>query len=387
MHDIVIVGAGPAGLFAARRCAEAGLNVLLVEEHAQVGEPTHCTGIVSLETADLVKIPEDIILNRLKRATLVSPEGHKSDVVWADEGKDQILVIDRRQFDRHLERDAIAAGASMQTGVRVQRIVVSPTGIELAAGGRRIQAKLALLACGICYGLPRQLGLELPRQVVHTAQVEVGAAHTDRVELHVGSQVAPGGFAWTTPIWRNGLPAMKIGVMTRGDASACLEAFLSRSAIRKHLRTPAAPPMRRLLPLGPAPKTYAARVMVLGDAAGLTKPTTGGGIFYSLLSASFAAETAVEACQAGRFDEVFLGRYQHRWRQRLGRELKMAQWFRGILTRCTDAEIDALVRAIGTAAVQDVIRSVARFNWHRELILTLMRRRGIISPLLRSLLA
>ena len=45
MHDIVVIGAGPAGLHAARLLAERGLDVIVLEEHEAVGQPVHCTGI------------------------------------------------------------------------------------------------------------------------------------------------------------------------------------------------------------------------------------------------------------------------------------------------------------------------------------------------------
>ena len=70
MIDLAIVGAGPAGLLTATRCAESGLDVVVLEEHARIGRPTHCTGIVSLETAEFVKIPDEMVLSRLSLARL-----------------------------------------------------------------------------------------------------------------------------------------------------------------------------------------------------------------------------------------------------------------------------------------------------------------------------
>jgi flavin-dependent dehydrogenase len=95
MPDLAIVGGGPAGLLTARRCAEAGLEVVVLEEHAEIGAPTHCTGIVSLATAALAKIPDDIILGRLQLARLVSPGGAACEVRWAASGSEEILVVDR----------------------------------------------------------------------------------------------------------------------------------------------------------------------------------------------------------------------------------------------------------------------------------------------------
>ena len=58
----------------------------------------------------------------------------------------------------------------------------------------------------------------------------------------------------------------------------------------------------KILPLGAVGRTYGDRMLVIGDAAGLVKPTTGGGIHYSILSAALAADVAIEALAADRLD-------------------------------------------------------------------------------------
>src|SRR6266404_9078159 len=89
MHDVAVVGGGPAGLLTARRCAEAGLDVTVLEEHEHIGEPVHCTGIISLETATLTKISEDVVLNRLRRACLIAPGGGSCHVPWTGSGTEE----------------------------------------------------------------------------------------------------------------------------------------------------------------------------------------------------------------------------------------------------------------------------------------------------------
>jgi flavin-dependent dehydrogenase len=175
-------------------------------------------------------------------------------------------------------------------------------------------------------------------------------------------------------------------VIARGDAGRYLGGFLARPEVRTRLRQAPGVPVRRLLPLKPLPKTYGDRVLVIGDAGGFTKPTTGGGIFYSLLTASLAAEAIVDAFNAGRFDDAFLARYETRWQARLGQELRVAEWLRGLVARCKDAEIDTLVQALGAGDVQAIVRHTARFNWHRDLILALARQPGIAALLVRALL-
>jgi digeranylgeranylglycerophospholipid reductase len=384
--DIAIVGGGPAGLLTAARCAAAGLDVLVLEEHAEIGAPTHCTGIVSVETATLVKIPDEFVLKRLTRARLRLPGQEVLEVGWDAPSGEQILAIDRAAFDRSLANGARAAGASVETGVRVSAIRREAPGIELVLGHRRVRARCGVLACGVSYQFLRQLGLGLPALIAHTAQVEIDAVPTDLVEVSVGRQIAPDGFLWMVPIARSGRDRLKVGVVARGDAGGYLQKFLARPAVRARLQAAPGRPIRRLLPLQPICKTYADGVLVVGDAGGFTKPTTGGGIFYSLLTASLAAETLVEAFQSGRFDEEFLGRYEARWQDVLGPELRVAGWLRQVLNRCSDAELARLLRAFASKEMQEVIRLTARFNWHRGAILSLIRHPGVARLLFRLLL-
>jgi len=385
MHDLAIVGGGPAGLLTARRCAEVGLDVVLLEEHAAFGEPTHCTGIVSLETAALAKIPDEIVLGRLKRAKLVSPSGAACEVSWSASGTEEILVMDRGQFDRGLAELAQGAGAVLRTGTRVDGVRVADRSVTLDVGGQDVTARACVLACGVSYRLHRQLGIGLPAQVVHTAQVEVDAEAADAVELYFGRDVAPDGFLWAVPIRRGNRPGLKVGALARGDAGACLSRFLEHPKVWARLRSSPGRLTRRLLPLEPAPQTSADRILLVGDAGGFTKPTTGGGIYYSLLTASLAADTLIEGFQAGRLDAEFLARYESRWEAELGADLRVSAWLRQFLTRCRDAEIDGLVRALASDSVQAVIHRTARFNRHRGVILAVLREPGIASLLLKSL--
>ena len=131
MIDVAVVGGGPAGLLAAGHLAQAGLDVVLLEEHPQIGEPVHCTGIISLETAELAKIADDAILGRITRARLVGPRGAHVEQVWPALRTEPIVVIDRARFDLGLARQAHDAGAEVRTGVRVLDVETSSRGVTL----------------------------------------------------------------------------------------------------------------------------------------------------------------------------------------------------------------------------------------------------------------
>ena len=382
MRDVIVVGAGPAGLYTALLLAQETLDVLVLEEDEAVGVPTHCTGLVSGETNRLYKPPEEVVLNRPSACLVVSPAGRVA--VLEDPGE-EIAVLDRAGFDRALAASVAEAGGAIRTGCRVNHVRACDEFVEVTTSpGERLRARALVLACGITYCFHGLLGSRLPSSVLHTAQLELNASPAEKLEVHVGRNVAPEGFAWLVPFRRGDAAYVKAGVLMWGDARAYLKKFLARPAIASRLQETTGEPIRRLLPIAPAAKSYADRVVAVGDAAGLTKPVSGGGIFYSLLSAQFAAETLIEALAADDLSAARLSWYEVRWRERLMPEIRTSRRFRELLARLTDHEWDRLVAALASDEVQSLIKRKARFNWHGPLILSMLKQPGIKSILFRS---
>jgi len=384
MRDVIVVGAGPAGLYTARLLAEEGFEVTVVEEHPVLGVPTHCTGVVSDELFALFKVPESSILNRPEVCSVVGPSGR---AVTFGSASEEIAVIDRGQFDADLGLAARQAGVEIRNSVRVDRIRVEPRRVSVAAGAMALDARACVLACGVGYRLQRQLGLGLPAVFLHSAQVEMDACEVPAaVELHVGSEIAPRGFAWIAPVAREGRARVKVGLMSDGDAAENLARFLARPGVARRVASDLPVPIRRLMPLGPASKTYADRVVAVGDAAGLTKPTTGGGIFYSMLSGALAAEALGHGLRRDRLADLDLRAYEREWRARLDPHLKVSSYLRRLFIKLADRELDALLDAAIAADVHQLVRRTAGFNWQGDVVRGVLRQQGVRSVLLRALL-
>lgn len=381
--DVLIVGGGPAGLFAAARLAGDGLHTVVCEEHPTIGDPVHCTGVLASETFDEFGLPREATLNDLRTARFVSPAGH---VVPYATVAPLATVIDRGVFDRALARRAEQAGAELRSGLRVTRVEVDEGGVSAVSGGAQmVRARLAMLACGARYPLQRSFGLGLPSRHLQTAQRELPAGALFDTELHFGREIAPDGFAWAVPVARPAGPHVRIGVMASRDAPTHWVRMLERVEEKWGVRRDGLPPRQKVLPLGPIGRTYADRVLVIGDAAGLVKPTTGGGIYYSIMSAAMACEVAVTALRRDRLDAPALSAYERCWRARVSSELAAQHALRRVAERLSDRDMDELFELARTDGILPLVRKTIRFNQHREFVKALFRHGPARRILFRSL--
>jgi digeranylgeranylglycerophospholipid reductase len=382
--DVAIIGGGPAGLYAGLMLARAGHSVALHEEHAEIGEPVHCTGVLAREAFAQFGLQPDAMLNDLRTVRFFAPSGETVEYSTAHV---EAVVIDRARFDRRLADEASLAGVVIHRG-RVSSLDVDDDGVTVSAGDSRTRARVAVLACGATYALQRKFGLGMPRAMLHSAQLELPAERLCDVEVHLGSHVAPRGFGWAVPVLRDDGPYVRVGLMCTKDAGRHFRRLLADVAPRWGARVDEGQvPRQKVLPLAPIQRTYANRLLVLGDAAGLVKPTTGGGIYYSLLSAKIAAETLIETLPRDAVSAVDLSAYEGRWRKRLGPELRWQLVLRRIAQRLTDSDIDALFELARTDGIMPLVRRTATFNEHRGFIMALLKHPPARRVLFRAVLA
>ena len=388
MLDVAIVGGGPGGMAAARALAAGGWSVTVYEEHPQVGTPVHCTGVLAEDVIGSLDLPAEAVLNALNTVRFVAPAGHSFDYTTATT---EAVVIDRAVFDAALGQGAELAGASIVRGRRVTAIDHTADAVQLVfADGESVPARSVILACGANYPFQKRLGLGIPSAFLQSAQLELPVERPGDVEIHFGSEIAPKGFAWAVPVQRSEGSFARIGVMADSDPAEFFWKMLARVRERWGVAVPdSASPRRRMLPLGSVRRTYAERVLAVGDAAGLVKPTTGGGIYYSIVSGELAADVlasrlAVDDLSAGAMRE-----YERRWRARFQPEFSAQLALRFVAQRMRDADIDALFTLAITDGILPLVRQTARFNHHRDFILALLRhqpaRRALFGRLASSM--
>lgn len=377
-RDVVVVGAGPAGLIAAREAARGGAGVTVLEEHGEVGVPCRCAGLLSLRGLGELGVPLEasFVLNRLRGARFHSPSGLTFTV---ERGKEVACVVDRAALDRYLARQADRAGAELRLRSRVGRVRRRDGLVEVGGPWGQVEAAVVVDAEGVGSRLVKEVGLTPVdrRFVLPALQFELEGVDVDPAyaEIHVGGRVAPGFFAWVVP---TGEGTARVGLACRGaNPLERLEGFV-RARFGACSRVSALSGV--VVTGGPIPKTFDDNLVVVGDAAGQVKPTTGGGVVLGGLCASIAGRVMAEAVERGALTGGFLGRYERLWRRRLGREFAAMRLARRVADRLSDRALDRLFRVVVEENLQEEFAE-GDMDLQAGLLTALTRKGGLLRAL------
>jgi geranylgeranyl reductase family protein len=355
--EAAIVGGGPAGLIAARELADKGFEVKVFEEHREIGVPNHCAGILSVKGLDRIGVSPktEYIRHEIRGGTIFSPEG---DAIKIDSGRTRAYIIDREAFDRHLAGKAHDAGAEIERGHRIREFIVKRGIVSGIQGDTNIAARIVIDAEGASGVLARKMGLPRPVEgVLAGVNIDIPDAELEPgiAEVWLDQELAEGLFAWAVPTEDDGA---RCGLATgKGDPLELLRRFIVR---RFDLSECGKPVVWPVLTSGPVVKTFSSGLLLVGDVAGQTKPTTGGGVILGGMCAVMAAETASEALESEDSSAGFLARYEDAWRGALGKEFSTMLNVRRFLNSVPDERIERLFSSLKAANLKPVLESLIK---------------------------
>ena len=317
---ILIVGAGPAGSLAALLLGKEN-EVILAEEHQALGYPVQCAGLISDRCYESYRKYCRIhraLENKIEGAVFFSPSGDYF-TAFGD-----AYVVERKVLDEMLlERASEFAEVSVKTKVKFE-------GGNPVVADRKIFPDFLIGADGVNSEVARAFGFERP-EIMTALQIEAKFEPFDEnfVEIYLGRAYSDF-FAYAIPLG----DTARIGVIAKGNALGYLQNLIKRHpSVSRRFRGSILELNSGTIP-SELVRFVKQKVALIGDAAGMVKPHTGGGLYYLL----FAAEKLAE-----NFPN--LKAYERDFMKGLGKEIKLGKRIRKVYD-LTDSELNSIVKAM-----------------------------------------
>ncbi len=333
---VSIVGAGPSGSYAGYLLAKDGHDVTIYEDNAEIGKPVACTGIVTKALFDVIEYDKKYIINELDGVDVMGPQGEKTHIPLKE------YVICRIKFDNYVANKAREAGAKILLNHRyINRegntlmfrhngeIVKKETDILIGADGPL--SKVAQTT-GIGNKHPFWVGM----------QATIKSTFNPKVFTTWFGDIAPGFFAWSVP---ENEQFSRVGVAVTNDKN-CAQCFqqLMKMVGGEIIDRQGAPiPIYNHHSVIEKDNTF-----LVGDAAGLVKDTTGGGIITGMLSSKILAES------------IRTGTSYSKNVKKLRKELWIHSKLRNMLNKFTNADYTRLIRWMNNPRVQRILYTYPR---------------------------
>ncbi|MGQ9782108.1 MAG: NAD(P)/FAD-dependent oxidoreductase [Nitrososphaeria archaeon] len=326
--NIVIAGGGFAGLFCARELIRKGLPVKVLEEHNEIGRPNKCSGVVSsrsLKELGLFPLKRGL-QNQFSKIMFHSPNDNKMTLRFKSS---DILVLDRYKIDNFLAEDAVKLGAEITLSSRVEEFTEEESSVKVRTKTNDVfSSKYFIDARGVAsYKNRRGLYNGIQSHALYKD------FESDHIHVFLDRRLAPGFFAWLIPIDEY---TAKIGLASRGQVIERFKLFKNRIGVKNVLDINISP----IIVDGPIDRFVRSKIVYVGDSAGQTKPTTGGGIYFG----GFASMLASEAFKAknGDHDTFIEEQYEKKWFSRFKREIEYMKVARSYYEKMTNNNIEKL---------------------------------------------
>jgi flavin-dependent dehydrogenase len=294
--DLLIIGGGFAGLAAARAAAARGASVLVAESKRDIGARLHTTGILVKEAHDLLPVPAELA-RKVEKVRLYGPSRRHVDL-RAPGG--YFLTTDTKGVLRHMADAARAAGAQIRVKARFEGGEAVGGGVVARVGGETVRARWLIGADGARSRVAEAFGLGRNTRMLTGLEREYplpADLDPDYLYCFLDSRAAPGYLAWAAPA-----PGfLQVGLAVAHGRRPRLQPFTDEAESRFGLARDHVLERRAgVIPCGGLVAPWAkGRVLLVGDAAGMVSPLTGGGIKLALEQGARFGEAIAAARDGG----------------------------------------------------------------------------------------
>jgi geranylgeranyl reductase family protein len=341
MYDVVVVGAGPAGATAAKYLAEKGVHTLLIDKRTYPRDKP-CGGVLSIRTLKRFPYITDELIDAYSFGGSISSSSLR-DRISVQKEKPIAAFVLRKHFDQGLVNIAVESGTIFRDGISVVDIQRTEDQVKILLSNREfLESQLVIGADGIWSTVAKQIGFgqhytHIGRCFFQEYPLEnslLDQYFTEKrfFQFYLRFQGIKG-TGWVFPKKNS----VNIGIGEIQPTVPCSgkpqlkEVFTNYLQILKEknlipMSIHGGTIQGGVLPLCPLEKTYADRIALCGDAAGLMNPLTGDGIHYAMSSGKFAAEVCTEALEKGDTSATFLSNYQRLWTNDFGEEINLCAY-------------------------------------------------------------
>lgn len=319
MLDVIIVGAGTAGLHLAKKLSD--LNVTVLERKKIIGEKA-CSGLYSSDMEKIEKIPKEAIEHRIEKMILHSPSDKTIDVKI----KQRPWVVDRKIFNRLL-----AEKLDVHVGEELINFSVDNY-VSVKTNKRTLISKILVGADGSNSTVRNSFGIK-PQDIVNGLIAYVDEEdYSDYVDVWIDKNICKDGFLWKIPRGKR----TEYGMLGYHSNFKQLEKFFGLDNYEKKAA---------IIPAG-FHKTFFNRVLLLGDAACQTKPWSLGGVLYGFVAGDIAADVIRKNLE--KPNEKNLEEYEIRWKRDLWESIQKGLFFREIFKSFNNKKIDSVFEDFGS---------------------------------------
>ncbi len=348
---MIVAGGSISGLLAAREMAAGGVSVAVIEEDAEIGTPEHCGGLVSIAgIRNLGLVPDSgaVENNRIAKARILSPSGGFE----INAEKQKVMVLDRRAFDKQIAFQTQKIGAEIRVKCSMRSLVQDGSRYIVKTSDGDLSCNYFIDARGVASIIAKNR-----EGVLQSAQYEVYAPWIERdtIEVVFDSQRYPGFFAWIIPTAQG---SGKVGVSGKGiNAASALQSYMDGKGKHSVVRKVYAP----IWVNGPIENFVLGRTIIVGDAAGQSKPTTAGGIYTCGMGGILAGQAILQVIEKN--DDRMLAQYEKNWLGIFKAEFDKMLLARRLLERLDNKAIDELFLAIPPEKLEEA-SSGGDFDFH-----------------------